>query len=81
MYDCRIYRQANTGAVAQLIVDRVPGPGGELWWRVQLLPANNLVDPVAGQMAVEWARTREQAREVYRERLRALREAGWVRVE
>ena len=36
--------------------------------------------PVACQLAIEWYRTREEAREGYRERLKALREAGWRRV-
>jgi hypothetical protein len=36
---------------------------------------------VAGQTAVDWWRSREAAQEGYRERLRALRAAGRVRVD
>jgi hypothetical protein len=35
---------------------------------------------VVGQLPVVWYATREAARAGYRERLRALREAGYVRV-
>ena len=37
--------------------------------------------PAAGQMPIVMYRTREAAREGYRERLLALRGEGWVRVE
>ena len=46
-----------------------------------LVHADGGVAPVAGQPAIAWWQTREEAREVYRERLRALRDAGWQRVE
>ena len=44
------------------------------------LRADGSVAPVAGQMPIVMYRTREAAREGYRERLAALRGGGWVRV-
>jgi hypothetical protein len=76
--DTRIYVNP-TGERARLTVDRVSGPGGQRWWSVSLVRENGDVRPVAGQPPIQWHRTREQAREAYRERLAALRVEGWRR--
>ena len=47
------------------------GPGGQRWWSVSLVRADGGVAPVAGQPAVAWWQTREEAREGYRGRLQA----------
>lgn len=77
----RTYRHSVTGADAVLIVDRVTAGGNELWWRVRLLDREEKADAIGGQPAVQWCKTREQAREVYRARVQALWEKGWVRLE
>jgi hypothetical protein len=48
---------------------------------VQLLLADGRVGYVADQPAIMWFQTRGRAREAYRYRLKALRKAGWERVE
>ena len=68
------------GELAHLSHDRVTGPDRRLWWEVRLVRADGSVAPVAGQMPIVMYRTREDAREGYRERLVALRAEGWVRV-
>jgi hypothetical protein len=73
-------RDPATGEETHLSVDRVGGPGGQLWWRVQLLRTDGQLSAVVGQMAIVYVTTQEQAREMYRERLRALRLTEWVRV-
>ena len=78
--DRRAYRHATTGEIAHLSVERITGPGGEMWWSVTLVPAQGVVAAIAGMPAVQWWPSRDKAREGYRERLRALREAGWQRV-
>ena len=55
------------------------GPGGQLWWSVTLLSDSD--SAVRGLPAIVWCRTRAEARGLYRERLRVLREAGFVRVD
>jgi hypothetical protein len=65
------------GYSSRLSADRVAGPGGASWWSVSLVRADGGGAPVAGQPAVPWHRTREEAREGYMERLRALRATGW----
>ena len=37
------------------------------------------MSPIAGQSAIQMHRAREEARKTYRERLAALRAAGWCR--
>ena len=81
MLDRRLYRQGDTGAHAELSVDRVTGPGGALWWSVALALTAGGKAAIPALPAIEWWRTREEARAGYRARLRALREAGWQRVE
>jgi hypothetical protein len=76
----RQYRSP-TGELAHLEHGRVAGPDRQLWWSVSLVRADGSVPPVAGQPPIVWFRTREQAREGYRARLVALRDAGWTRVE
>ena len=49
-------------------------------FKAALARVEGSVAPVEGQHPVTWCRTRERAREGYRERLKALREAGWQRV-
>ena len=77
--DRHTYRNA-VGAEANLSAEVVTGPSGLAWWRVSLVRADGSVAPVAGQPAIVWHRKREEARQAYRERLRALRDAGWQRV-
>ncbi len=79
--DRDIYRHPATAEEAHLSAGRVTGPGGVLWWSVTLVRADGGVAAVAGQVPVAWWQTREQAREGYRERVRVLREAGFVREE
>lgn len=78
--DRRTYRSP-TGELAQLAHDRVAGPDGRLWWEVRLTRPSGSVAAVAGQMPIVLYRTRDEARDGYRARLVALRDAGWVRVE
>jgi hypothetical protein len=78
--DTRLYRGPD-GALARLTVDRVSGPGGQLWWSVSLVRDDNSPRAVAGQPVIAWHRTREEARRAYRERLAALGGEGWRRVE
>ena len=72
--DRRLYRHADRGADAELSVDRVTGPGGARWWSVALVLTEGGTAAIATLPAIEWWRTREEAREGYRARLRALRE-------
>ena len=53
---------------------------GARWWSVTLVLADGGSGAIAGVPAVEWWRTREEAREGYGARLVALRDAGWQRV-
>jgi hypothetical protein len=76
--DVRLYRSPD-GELARLTLDRVAAPGGQRWWAVSLVRDEDDVQAVAGQPAIVWLRTREEARAVYRERLAALRANGWVR--
>ena len=69
------------GQEAQLTVDRVTGPGGQRWWSVSLVRAEDDRSALDGYPAIEWWPTRDKASEGYRARLRALRDAGWQRVE
>ena len=68
--DSRTYRNA-TGEEAHLRTEIVTGPGRERWWSVALVRSDGNVAPVAGQPAITWYRTREEAREAYRDRLTA----------
>ena len=77
----RTYLRPTTGEQAHLTVDRVTGPGGQRWWSVSLVRAEGDRSALDGYPAIEWRPTREKAREGYRARLRALRDAGWQRVE
>ena len=81
MLDRRTYRHPTTGEEAHLSVDRVTGPGGQRWWSVSLVRAEGDRGALDGYPAIEWWPTRDKAREGYRARLRALRDAGWLRVE
>ena len=78
--DRRTYRSPE-GELAYLSYTRVAGPDRHMWWSVALLRADGTVPPVASQPPVVWYRTREEAREGYRERFVALGDAGWERVE
>ena len=49
--------------------------------KVELVRTDGRMGPVGGPVAVSWSTTREQARKRYRERLQALRAAGWLKVE
>ena len=49
-------------------------------FKAALARVEGSVAPMAGQPAIAWHRTREKAREAYRERLAALRAEGWQRV-
>jgi hypothetical protein len=71
-----MYLHATTGEEAHLSASRVGGPGGELWWSVALVRAGGGLGPVAGQPAITWFRTREEARDGSRVRLAALRAEG-----
>ena len=75
--DTRLYPSPE-GDLARLTVDRVAGPGGELWWSVSLVREDRSPKLTGGQPVIEWHRTREEARRAYRERLAALRAEAWV---
>ena len=77
MSDRRTYRSP-AGELAHLSHDRVAGPDRRMWWEVRLTRSDGSAAPVAGQMPIVMYRTREAAREGYRERLVALRAGGWV---
>jgi hypothetical protein len=79
MLDRRTYRDT-AGTEAHLTAEVIMNHTGQ-WWSVSLLRADGNVAALAKQPSIMWFRTRERAREVYRERLKALREAGWKRVE
>lgn len=81
MPDRRTYCHPVTGADAVLIVDRVAAGGNDLWWRVRLLDGEEKAGVIEGQPAIQLCKTQEQAREIYRARVQALREKGWVRIE
>ena len=66
----------SSSLVQPIRVYRHPGTG-----EVRLVRAGGRPGAVAGQTAVDWWRRREAAQEGYRKRLRALRAAGWVRVD
>ena len=80
MSDRRTYRSP-TGELAHLSHDRVAGPDRRPWWEIRLTRADGSVAPVAGQMPIVMYRTREAAREGYREQRAALKAEGWVRME
>jgi hypothetical protein len=78
--DRRTCRRAETGEEAHLTAGPVGGPGGAPWWSVTVLRADGSGLPLGGIAPVQWWPTREEAREGYRERLRALRGAGFAGV-
>lgn len=75
----RTYRHRDTGEEVQLSAGLVIQHSGR-WYEVRLVRADGRPGVVAGQAPIARWRTREEAREGYRERLRALQEAGFVRV-
>lgn len=77
-FDTRIYMKPK-GERCRLVVALVNGPWPEPRWSVELLNDQN-VSPIDGVMAIVHAKDRDEARVFYRERLAALRAAGWRRV-
>ena len=77
--DTRIYVSA-TGERCRLVIGRAAGPGGSVWWSVELLNERGM-SPIAGQPAIQMHKTREEARVAYRERFAALRAEGWCCTE
>jgi hypothetical protein len=75
--DTRVY-VSPFGERCRLMVARVGGPWPEPWWAIELLNDQD-VSPIAGVMAIVHVKDREQARAIYRERLVALKTAGWRR--
>ena len=63
MLDRRTYRHQTTGEEAHLTVDRVTGPGGQRWWSVSLVRAEDDRSALDGYPAIEWWPTRDKARE------------------
>jgi hypothetical protein len=74
----RTFRHPGTGELAHLIVRRVAGPGRKLWWAVELSRPDGS-SPLAGEMAIVWTKTQDGARQLWAERERALRAAGYMR--
>ena len=81
MLNHRTYCHPSTGREAHLGVDRVTGPGGQRWCSVSLVRAESDLGGLDGYPAIESGGHPDKARLGYRERLRALRNAGWQRVE
>ncbi len=65
---------------AHLTAEVVTNHAGQ-WWSVSLLLVDGNVAAVEGQQPVMWFRTQAAGRKGYRERLKALRDAAWRRVE
>jgi hypothetical protein len=76
-FDTRTY-VGPAGERAQLVAALMLGPWPEPRWRVSLLNDRN-VTPIPGVMAIVHVGDREMARRIYRERLMALKAAGWRR--
>ena len=76
--DTRIYA-GPAGRRCRLEAGIVTGPWVEQMWSVALLGENGR-SPIAGVPAIEHLGTREQARASYRQRLAALKAAGWRRL-
>ena len=76
-FDTRVYLD-QAGHRCRLEAALVTGPWDKPMWSVALLDDRGM-SPIAGVAAVAQLGTREQARDVYRERLAALRAAGWRR--
>ena len=76
----RRYRHAVTGEDVHLTPQPLPGPCGQMWWEIVLVRADGGCGTVAGQPYIAHFLTLAQAREGLRERLRALRQAGYRRV-
>ena len=73
---------AKAQGVRRILVHRLArAPGWASWWPVSQVHAVAGVRAAACQPTLTGWPTWEQAREGYRARLRALREAGWQRVE
>lgn len=75
MSERRTYRSP-AGELAHLSHDRVAGPDRRMWREVRSTRTDGSVAPVAGQMPILLYRTREAAREGYREPLAAGRAAN-----
>lgn len=77
--DTRVY-VGPTGQRCRLEAGTVSGPWPEPMWSVALLDDRGM-SPIPGVPAIQHHGTRQQARASYRQRLAALRAAGWKRVE
>ena len=77
----RAYRQPGTGDEAVLTADRIQGPGSDPWWSVSLDCAPGSPPAQAGLRSTVWCATPALARRAFAERQRALRAAGYERVE
>lgn len=76
-FDTRVYVD-QAGHRCRLEAGIVHGPWPQPMWSVALLDGRGM-SPIAGVAAVAHLGSREQARDVYRDRLAALRTAGWTR--
>jgi hypothetical protein len=76
-----VFRHPGTGDEAVLTVDLIEGPGAETWWRVFLDCTPGSPPAKAGPPAIAWCRSRADARRAFAERQRALRAAGYERME
>jgi hypothetical protein len=77
----RAFRHPGTGDAALLTADRIRGPGDEPWWRISLDCAPGSPPAEAGLRTIVWCATPPQARRAFAERQRALRAAGYERVD
>ena len=77
----RVFRHPGTGDDAVLTADRIRGPGDEPWWRISLDCGPGSPPAEAGLRSTVWCATRTQGRRAFAERQRALRAAGYERME
>jgi hypothetical protein len=77
----RAFRHPGTGDGAFLTADRIRGPGDEAWWQISLDCAPGSPPAAAGLRTIVWCATATMARRAFAERQRALRAAGYERVD
>jgi hypothetical protein len=75
------FRHPGTGDEVVLTADRIEGPGSEPWWRISLDCAPGSPPAEAGLRTIVWCATPPEARRAFAERQRALRAAGYERME
>jgi hypothetical protein len=77
----RVFRQPGREDEVVLSADLIEGPGGADWWRVALAGAADAPSTVARLRGIIWYATYAEARQGFALRQRALRAAGYERVD